>query len=64
MIAISGNYMLRRPKRSNNEFVAPKEKEISKKKCIPLRLTKNRPSAQGVQFLFLDFNVINHIFLT
>jgi hypothetical protein len=26
-MAISGNYMLRRPKRSKNEVVAPKEKE-------------------------------------
>jgi hypothetical protein len=26
-IAISGNYMLRRPKRSKNEVVAPKEEE-------------------------------------
>jgi hypothetical protein len=27
MIAINGNYMLRRPKRSKNEVVAPKEEE-------------------------------------
>jgi hypothetical protein len=25
---MSGNYMLRRPKRSKNEFVAPEEKDI------------------------------------
>jgi hypothetical protein len=27
-IAISGNYMLRRPKRSKNEVAAPKEEEV------------------------------------
>jgi hypothetical protein len=32
MMAISGNYMLRRPKRSKNEVVAPKEEEEGRKK--------------------------------
>jgi hypothetical protein len=33
-ITISGNYMLRRPKHSKNEVVAPKEKEEVLSICL------------------------------